>query len=87
MAFAALAQENQASSGKEVEFTKLWRMQGLGASTSPAAVSSTAFYAMSPAGSTPGASVLPSARKQANSSIGQAMAIFNSSFKSDPTRQ
>eukprot|EP00961_Rhodomonas_salina_P004851 65855-Rhodomonas_salina.2 len=60
MPFSAIVADQAAAGKKEAQFTQLWSMQGLGAATSPAAVSSTSFYASSGPGSTPGGYVLPS---------------------------
>mmetsp|Transcript_11786 Transcript_11786/g.28132 ORF Transcript_11786/g.28132 Transcript_11786/m.28132 type:complete len:88 (-) Transcript_11786:66-329(-) len=87
MPFSAIVADQAAAGKKEAQFTQLWSMQGLGAATSPAAVSSTSFYASSGPGSTPGGYVLPSNRKKMNSHLGQAMSIFDSSFKSQPSHQ
>mmetsp|Transcript_10914 Transcript_10914/g.17165 ORF Transcript_10914/g.17165 Transcript_10914/m.17165 type:complete len:85 (+) Transcript_10914:28-282(+) len=70
-----------------IQTTKLWSMQGLGASTTPAAVSSTSFYVTSGPGDTPGRTILPSAHgARGHGSLAREVKMFETSFKSDPTR-
>mmetsp|Transcript_45827 Transcript_45827/g.71810 ORF Transcript_45827/g.71810 Transcript_45827/m.71810 type:complete len:86 (-) Transcript_45827:97-354(-) len=72
---------------KILETTKLWSMQGLGASTTPAAVSGDSFYVNNEGPRT----VLPSAlsggsrRSGGSTGLSTEEKMFDSSFKADPT--